>query len=214
MKKILAVLLAMCLVFACGACGENTTFTSEGDWEVPQILPPEPEKPDMSNVDMEKLNVIIETECGDIHVQLKPEVAPITVANFQKLVGEGFYDGLTFHRVIEGFMIQGGDPKGDGTGGTDEKIKGEFSANGVNNTLKHTRGVISMARSSDMDSASCQFFIMHADAAHLDGQYAAFGEVTEGIEVVDEIVANSVTEDANGTVAKENQLKINRIYFK
>ena len=125
---------------------------------------------------------------GDIVIELDPEQAPITVANFQKLVSEGVYDGLTFHRVISGFMIQGGDPAGNGTGGTDP-IKGEFLANGVNNTLKHTRGVISMARAFDMNSASSQFFIMHADAPHLDGQYAAFGKVVSGIEVVDEIAS-------------------------
>ncbi len=122
-------------------------------------------------------------------VELYPDKAPITVKNFQKLVGEGFYDGLTFHRVISGFMIQGGDPEGTGMGGSDETIKGEFAANGVDNDLKHERGVISMARSRMPDSASSQFFICHADAPHLDGSYAAFGKVIEGIEVVVEIAA-------------------------
>lgn len=134
--------------------------------------------------------VIIEMENGKkIKLELYPDAAPITVANFEKLVSEGFYDGLGFHRVISGFMIQGGDPLGNGMGGSDEKIKGEFSSNGVNNPIKHTRGVISMARSMMPNSASSQFFIMHADAPHLDGQYAAFGKVIEGIEVVDEIAA-------------------------
>ena len=132
--------------------------------------------------------VRIEMENGGIiELELYPEVAPITVANFEKLVSEGFYDGIIFHRVISGFMIQGGDPLGMGYGGSDEKIKGEFMANGVRNTLSHTRGVISMARSQDPNSASSQFFICHSDATFLDGQYAAFGKVTKGIEVVDAI---------------------------
>ena len=122
-----------------------------------------------------------------ILIELYPEKAPITVANFEKLVKAGFYDGLIFHRVIKGFMIQGGDPEGTGMGGSDEKIKGEFARNGVNNDLKHTRGVISMARSMMPNSASSQFFIVHEDSPHLDGQYAAFGKVVEGIETVDEI---------------------------
>lgn len=124
---------------------------------------------------------------GKIKLELYPDIAPITVANFKKLAEEGFYDGLIFHRVIKGFMIQGGDPLGSGFGGADETIKGEFAINGVNNPLSHTRGVISMARSQDPDSASSQFFIMHEDGPFLDGQYAAFGKVTEGIEIVDEI---------------------------
>jgi len=132
--------------------------------------------------------VIIEMENGKkIEIELYPEVAPITVANFEKLVKEGFYDGLIFHRVIPGFMIQGGDPTGTGRGGSSERIKGEFASNGVKNTLKHTRGVISMARSMDPNSASSQFFIMHMDAPHLDGDYAAFGKVVSGMDVVDEI---------------------------
>ncbi len=135
--------------------------------------------------------VIMELENGDvIKLELYPEMAPKTVANFEKLVGEGFYDGLTFHRVISGFMIQGGDPLGNGMGGARDHIEGEFAANGhPENTLHHARGVISMARSAMPNSASSQFFIMHADAAYLDGQYAAFGKVTEGIEAVDKIAA-------------------------
>ena len=134
--------------------------------------------------------VVIEMENGGkIEIELYPETAPITVKNFEKLVSEGFYDGLIFHRVIPGFMIQGGDPLGNGMGGADEKIKGEFAANGHKNDLKHTRGVISMARAYDPNSASSQFFIMHADAPHLDGQYAAFGKVVSGMETVDEIAS-------------------------
>ena len=132
--------------------------------------------------------VVSEMENGKkIKLELYPETAPITVKNFEKLVSEGFYDGLIFHRVINGFMIQGGDPEGTGMGGSKEKIKGEFASNGVKNDLKHTRGVISMARSMMKDSASSQFFIMHQDAPHLDGDYAAFGKIVEGMDVVDEI---------------------------
>ncbi len=134
--------------------------------------------------------VVIEMENGKkIKLELYPEAAPITVANFEKLVRAGFYNGLIFHRVIEGFMIQGGDPTGTGMGGADEKIKGEFAPNGVANPIKHTRGVISMARSMMKDSASSQFFIMHKDAPHLDGSYAAFGKVVEGMETVDAIAS-------------------------
>jgi peptidyl-prolyl cis-trans isomerase B (cyclophilin B) len=132
--------------------------------------------------------VVIEMENGKkIKIELYPEIAPISCENFEKLVKSGFYDGLTFHRVIPGFMIQGGCPKGNGTGGPGWQIKGEFAANGIKNDLKHTRGVLSMARSMMPDSAGSQFFIMHEDAPHLDGNYAAFGKVIEGIEVVDEI---------------------------
>ena len=132
--------------------------------------------------------IVIEMENGkEIKLELYPEKAPITVANFEKLVNEGFYDGLTFHRVISGFMIQGGCPKGTGTGGPGYCIAGEFSQNGFPNRLRHERGVISMARATDPNSAGSQFFIMHQDAPHLDGAYAAFGKVIKGIEVVDEI---------------------------
>lgn len=132
--------------------------------------------------------VVIEMGNGKkIKLELYPEKAPVTVANFEKLIGEGFYNGLTFHRIISGFMIQGGCPKGDGTGGPEERIKGEFPANGVPNDLKHDRGVISMARTDNPNSAGSQFFIVHKTSPHLDGQYAAFGRVIEGIETVDEI---------------------------
>ncbi|MGP1588733.1 MAG: peptidylprolyl isomerase [Oribacterium sp.] len=126
---------------------------------------------------------------NEIRLELYPEIAPITVANFVKLATDGFYDGLTFHRIIPGFMIQGGDPDGNGTGGPGYQIKGEFSSNGVKNDLKHKRGVISMARAMDPDSAGSQFFIMHDDADYLDGQYAAFGKVIDGMEEVDRIAS-------------------------
>lgn len=173
MKRILAIvittLLALSLLTACGEkTPEASGETIEGATNMVQI--------EMENG-------------GIIKIELYPDIAPKTVANFQKLVSEGFYDGLIFHRVISGFMIQGGDPEGTGMGGSSEKIVGEFSSNGIKNDLKHERGVISMARSSDPDSASSQFFIMHADASYLDGNYAAFGRVIEGMDVVDEIAA-------------------------
>jgi len=145
---------------------------------------------------------------GIITLTLDETIAPITVANFIKLAEEGFYDGLTFHRILEGFMIQGGDPKGNGTGGSSETIKGEFSANGVANNLLHTRGVISMARAKAMNSASSQFFIMHEESPHLDGQYAAFGWVTSGMEFVDQICEYTPVIDTDGTVRPESQPQI------
>ena len=142
---------------------------------------------------------------GKISLELDADTAPITVTNFMKLVNNKFYDGLTFHRIIKGFMVQGGDPEGTGYGGSDETIKGEFSQNGVENNISHERGVISMARGSgDMNSASSQFFIVQEDATYLDGNYAAFGYVTQGMDVVDKLAEVKV-EDENGTVAKENQ---------
>lgn len=139
-------------------------------------------------MDTKTINATITMENGsEIELELYPDIAPITVENFVSLAEEGFYDGLIFHRVIAGFMIQGGDPLGIGIGGSGKNIQGEFAANGFNNTLSHTRGVISMARSQNFNSASSQFFIMHADGTFLDGQYAAFGKVTKGIEIVDEI---------------------------
>ena len=169
MKKALSLLLASVLLMPCmAAC------TDEID-KLPNVV------------------VIDVKDYGKITVELYPDIAPITVKNFKKLVNEKFYDGLIFHRVIEDFMIQGGCPDGNGTGGyNDEKgnkvtIKGEFSANGIKNTLAHTRGVISMARSGNPNSASSQFFICHATASHLNGQYASFGKVIEGMDVVDAI---------------------------
>ena len=134
--------------------------------------------------------VIIEMENGKkIKIELYPDIAPISCENFEKLVSEGFYDGLTFHRIIKGFMIQGGDPKGNGTGDSKVKIPGEFKSNGWDNPISHKRGVISMARAQNPNSASCQFFIVHEDSEFLDGDYAAFGHVTEGMDVVDAIAS-------------------------
>ena len=155
--------------------------------------------------------VITVKNYGEIHLELDGDTAPITVKNFVELAKDGFYDGLTFHRIISGFMIQGGDPKSDGTGGSKNKIIGEFESNGYENNIKHERGVISMARANDPDSASSQFFIMHRTATHLDGDYAAFGKVTEGMTVVDKIASEAVVTDNNGTVPKENQPVIKSI---
>lgn len=148
---------------------------------------------------------------GTIELELDADIAPITVTNFAKLVNEGFYDGLTFHRIIDGFMIQGGDPEGTGMGGSNENIQGEFSLNGVKNTISHVRGTISMARSRAYNSASSQFFIVHKDSTFLDGQYAGFGKVTSGIEIVDKICEDIQVEDDNGTVLKQNQPIIEKI---
>ena len=155
--------------------------------------------------------VVIEMESGGvIELELYPEAAPKTVANFEKLVNGGFYDGLIFHRVIPGFMIQGGDPQGNGMGGAKEKIVGEFKANGFDNPIKHVRGVISMARAYDPNSASSQFFIMHANAPHLDGQYAAFGKVISGMEVVDEIASIPTDYSDRPKIA----MRMKRVYIK
>lgn len=154
---------------------------------------------------------MIVKDYGTVKMELYADIAPITVANFAKLVNEGFYNGLTFHRIMSGFMIQGGDPLGNGTGGSDEEIKGEFALNGVENSISHTRGTISMARASAYNSASSQFFIMHQDYTGLDGAYAAFGKVTDGMEVVDKICENVIPVDNNGTVLKNEQPVIESI---
>lgn len=165
------------------------------------------QKPEESSVPKGKRHVEIEIQdYGTIALELDADVAPISVTNFVQLAEAGFYDGLTFHRIIDGFMIQGGDPLGNGRGGAEHTITGEFSANGIENNMSHVRGVISMARGGyDMDSASSQFFIVHEDSPHLDGLYAAFGHVTSGIEIVDQICADTPVEDDNGTVIPRNQ---------
>jgi peptidyl-prolyl cis-trans isomerase B (cyclophilin B) len=186
MKKIIAVLAAaVCLLTLFGGCRKEE---------------PSPYLKGKHHVEIEV------QDYGTIALELDANVAPISVTNFIELAKSGFYDGLTFHRIIEGFMIQGGDPKGNGTGGSENPIKGEFEANGVKNSISHKRGVISMARrSNDYNSASSQFFIMHRDNDTLDGGYAAFGHVTSGMEVVDAIAENTPVLDKNGTVARENQ---------
>ena len=180
------------------------TPSAELEEKVQSMLPP----PSLTGKHYIQIDI---ANYGTITAELDADMAPITVTNFIKLVNEGFYNGLTFHRIIDGFMIQGGDPLGNGTGGSSETIKGEFTANGVNNTIKHERGVLSMARSSAYDSASSQFFIMHEAASHLDGSYAAFGHVLSGMEVVDAICANTPVTDSNGTVAAANQPVITAI---
>ena len=151
---------------------------------------------------------------GTISLELDEETAPITVENFIKLAKDGFYDGLTFHRIMDGFMIQGGDPLGNGTGGSDKKIKGEFSENGVENKISHVKGVISMARANDPNSASSQFFITVADSTFLDGSYAAFGRVTDGMEVAEQIAKDAKPVDGNGTILPEEQPVIESVVIK
>ena len=197
MKKICLVLLATMLVLTgCSQTSEQETTQqttqstqttqTKGDADMKAIVTMKTVTVDKT--DAQKPIVTIEMESGGIiKAELYPDVAPITVENFISLIEKGFYNGLTFHRNIPGFVIQGGCPQGTGTGGPGYTIKGEFSSNGVENNLKHTRGVLSMARSQDPDSAGSQFFIMHADAPHLDGEYAAFGKVIEGMDVVDKI---------------------------
>lgn len=175
------------------------------------VFPACGDKPDTSTH-----RVAIEVQdFGTIELELYPTKAPITVANFEKLVREGFYDGLTFHRIVKDFMIQGGDPKGDGSGGSDKTIKGEFSQNGfTRNDIKHERGVISMARSSSNDSASSQFFIVHKDSFSLDGNYAAFGRVTSGMDVVDAIANVKVKDNGSGETSTPVKLVvITRMYM-
>lgn len=222
-KKILSVLLcgvmAATMLMGCGNSQETETTEETMDTEaIEEMNKAAKDKEESSETATEvgtitgKVNVQIDVQdYGTIKVELDADVAPITVNNFVKLVNEGFYDGLTFHRIISGFMIQGGDPLGNGTGGSDETIKGEFSSNGVENNISHVRGTISMARSSENDSASSQFFIVHEDSDFLDGEYAAFGTVTEGMEVVDAICEAVQVEDSNGTVAAENQPVITSI---
>jgi len=194
MKKITSIILIIASVILLAACGKSGAAGGADEAAG-------------SGDSKEVTNVTIEMENGGIiKLELYPDIAPITVANFVKLAKSGFYDGLIFHRVINGFMIQGGDPEGTGMGGSDETIKGEFSANGVKNDISHVRGVISMARNSrSMDSASSQFFIVQEDSTYLDGQYAAFGRVTEGMDVVDEIA--SVATDSKDRPLVEQKIK-------
>ena len=197
MKKIIAFLLCAVLAGAALGCGsKDKSEASAGDADL------------LSGLHYAEIEV---EDYGTISLELDADTAPITVTNFVNLAKDGFYDGLTFHRIIDGFMIQGGDPLGNGTGGSDETIKGEFSDNGVENDISHVRGTISMARSSDPDSASSQFFIVHQDSTYLDGQYAAFGHVTDGMNVVDAICEDTPVQDNNGTVAAEDQPVITSI---
>ncbi|MFR4412000.1 MAG: peptidylprolyl isomerase [Clostridia bacterium] len=188
---------------------ENNTENKDGNIQNNQISN-ESEENNMYSTGKHHAEIVVKNY-GTIALELDSDVAPITVENFANLVNEGFYNGLTFHRIISGFMIQGGDPLGNGTGGSSKTIKGEFASNGVKNSISHVRGTISMARSSMPNSASSQFFIVHQDSTFLDGKYAAFGTVTSGMEVVDKICADTAVEDDNGTVAKNNQPVIEKI---
>ena len=203
MKKIVCAILCILLVSMAGCAKQNAPVQQPS--EAPAAATETPAEGTVHHITIDVKNY------GTISVELDGVHAPITVNNFISLAKAGFYDGLTFHRIISGFMIQGGDPKGDGTGGSDNTIKGEFSLNGVENPLSHTRGAISMARSKDYNSASSQFFIVHEDCAQLDGQYAAFGYVTDGMDIVDKICADTPVVDNNGTVEKENQPVITSI---
>ncbi len=192
-SKIICVLLCLCL----GACFFTSCKDDEVDFKDAELTD------DAFNDDAHPVVQMVVEDYGTVFIELYPEVAPNTVNNFISLVEKGFYDGLTFHRVIENFMIQGGCPKGNGTGDPGYKIKGEFSANGFKNDLKHTEGVISMARGSySNDSAGCQFFIMHKTSPHLDGQYAAFGKVISGMDVVNEIAECKVGGSSGSTPVK------------
>ena len=192
MKKILSLVLTILLVMSIAACGSKSA---------PESLA---SKNGGAKVNNPKIEISVK-DYGKMQFELDPTQAPLTVANFMRLVNDGFYNGLTFHRIIKGFMVQGGDPLGTGYGGSETTIKGEFASNGVENNLKHERGVISMARSANPDSASSQFFIMHQDSPHLDGDYAAFGHILSGIEVVDKLCDETPVQDGNGTVAKMDQ---------
>lgn len=218
MKKKFSFLLVLAVLVmglsACGSSKSDTTSETKAT-KAPKATEtaeatkePESKTTDTKGKHHAKIKV---KDYGTIEVELDGDTAPITVANFIKLVNEKFYDGLTFHRIMSGFMIQGGDPLGNGTGGSDETIKGEFSSNGVENNISHKRGVISMARSSDPDSASSQFFIMHQDSTYLDGEYAAFGKVTKGMKVVDKICEDATPTDGNGTIEKADQPVIKSI---
>lgn len=218
MKKKFSFLLVLAVLVmglsACGSSKSDTTSETKATkapkaTETAEVTKePESKTTDTKGKHHAKIKV---KDYGTIEVELDGDTAPITAANFIKLVNEKFYDGLTFHRIMSGFMIQGGDPLGNGTGGSDETIKGEFSSNGVENNISHKRGVISMARSSDPDSASSQFFIMHQDSTYLDGEYAAFGKVTKGMKVVDKICEDATPTDGNGTIEKADQPVIESI---
>lgn len=209
---LMAALLSLCLT-GCGDTRENADKSTAKTTKKESFA----EKKDADTSNSQYLTgkhhaEIVIAEYGKLELELDADVAPITVTNFVNLVKKGFYNGLTFHRIVSGFMIQGGDPNGDGTGGSEETIKGEFKSNGVENTMSHKRGVISMARTqNDPDSASSQFFIVQADSDFLDGDYAAFGKVTAGMDIVDKICQSVQPIDNNGTVPADQQPKITAI---
>ena len=209
---LMAALLSLCLT-GCGDTRENADKSTAKTTKKESFA----EKKDADTSNSQYLTgkhhaEIVIAEYGKLELELDADVAPITVTNFVNLAKKGFYTGLTFHRIMSGFMIQGGDPNGDGTGGSEETIKGEFKSNGIENTMSHKRGVISMARTqNDPDSASSQFFIVQADSDFLDGDYAAFGKVTAGMDIVDKICQSVQPIDNNGTVPADQQPKITAI---
>ena len=210
MKKLLPLTLALLLALSLCACGGTASETSAAqDSETTETAEKDPP---VQGIGLHHVEIDVQ-DFGTITLELDGDTAPITVQNFLDLAGSGFYDGLTFHRIIDGFMIQGGDPDGNGFGGSDTPIKGEFEANNVPNDISHVRGVISMARSNAPDSASSQFFIVHQDSTFLDGNYAAFGHVTEGMDVVDAIEAKiaPLAIDSNGTIQPEDQPVISSV---
>ena len=199
MKKTLSIILAVLLALTVADCGSAKTESAP---------PAAGDAAPAGGVHHAKITI---KDYGTITVELNGDAAPVTVDNFMKLAKAGFYNGLTFHRIIDGFMIQGGDPEGTGRGGSKDRIKGEFSSNGVNNPISHVKGVISMARAQDPNSASSQFFITVADATYLDGSYAAFGTVTDGMDVAEKIAADARPTDNNGTIPREQQPVIESI---
>lgn len=221
MKKVISMVAAMLmtgvLFMGCGSqSGSKTTQESTSRSDTSSSISSSSKESDSDIEDGEALTgkhhvEIAVKDYGTIKVELDADIAPITVTNFVNLAKGGFYDGLTFHRIIDGFMIQGGDPLGNGIGGADENIKGEFAQNGVENSISHVRGTISMARSQEYDSASSQFFIVQSDSTYLDGQYAGFGTVTEGMEIVDKICQDIPVQDNNGTVSPDDQPVIESI---
>lgn len=195
-KHILLVVLMLVMFTACGSNSSSTSSTYT------------PAELDADTTYFADIDI---ADYGMITVELDQKAAPITCANFVELAESGFYDGLTFHRIMAGFMMQGGDPNGNGTGGSENNIVGEFASNGYENNLSHTKGAISMARSQDPNSASSQFFICHADSDFLDGEYAVFGYVTEGIDVVDAVCTKAQPTDNNGSIPAEEQPVINSV---
>ena len=208
MKRLLSLTLVLLLALVLTACGTSGTETSAQEGAEPAASSDAggEEAGETAGVGIHHVTIDVQ-DYGVITLELDGDTAPITVQNFLNLAESGFYDGLTFHRIMDGFMIQGGDPQGNGFGGSDQSIKGEFEANGVPNAISHTRGTISMARSPAPDSASSQFFIVQQDSVFLDGDYAAFGHVTDGMDVVDAICRNvaPLAQDNNGTIAPEDQ---------
>ena len=204
MRKLLSICLAALLVLSLAGCGKTSVVGITTTSKAPAA------NEESQGVGTHHAEIEIQ-DYGTITVELDGDAAPITVQNFMDLANAGFYDGLTFHRIISGFMMQGGDPNGNGTGGSENTIKGAFSANGVENPLSHTRGAISMARAQAPDSASSQFFICHADSTFLDGQYACFGYVTDGMDVVDAVCEAAQPTDDNGTIPADQQPVITAI---